>query len=148
MKTRLMEVVLVLMAAVLFGCGVLRAQKREDAAIRSWTTFVMSALVVSAGCNIAIRSQKIAIAVVAISTVFLLLAFAAALLSQADRNPHPVPAVIRSMVFLLLLSLIGWIQMQPSGPSTDLGQRANPRNGTQPIRSETNPISPEAGSRR
>jgi uncharacterized membrane protein YoaK (UPF0700 family) len=71
----------------------------------------MSGLVILAGVNIALRSKTAAGVIVAASAVFLLLALAAALLSQADRTPHPTLAVVRSTIFLALLVFAGWMQM-------------------------------------
>jgi hypothetical protein len=134
----MIEIVLVLMAASLFAWGVLRAVNRGDAATGSWTTYVMSGLVVLAGSNIALRSRKIAVAALVISVLFLLLALAAALLSRAGGDFHPVAAVIRSIVFLALLGLTAWIQLHSTRQPDDTGQQSGPANGSDPLRSETN----------
>src|SRR2546430_16120015 len=111
MKNRIIEIILVFLAAALFTWGVLRAVNRGEPAATSWTTYVMSGLVVLGGVNIALRSRTLATVVLAVSALFLLLALAAAVLSQADRSPYPILAVIRSVIFLVLLGLTGWIQM-------------------------------------
>ena len=129
MKTRTLEFIIVLVAAALFTWGVLRAVKRGDTAATSWTTYVMSGLVVLAAGNIAIRSRKLAAVVLVVSALFILLALAAALLSQADGKLHSVPAVIRSIAFFVLLGLAGWIQMHSTRPPADTGQPSAPPNG-------------------
>ena len=114
MKTRIIELILILMAAALFTWGVARAVNRGDPAAKRWTTYAMSGLVILAGVNIALRSKTLAGVILAVSALFLLLALAAALLSQADRTPHPILAVVRSIIFLALLVLTGWMQMHPT----------------------------------
>ena len=134
MKTRMVELILVLIAAALFSWGLVRAVKRGDSAARSWTTYSMSGLVVLAASNVAIRSRKLAVAVLAVSAFFLLLALAAALLARADSAPHPLPAIMRSMVFLVFLGLTGWIQTRPPRPPVDTRQQDAASNGDPAVR--------------
>jgi hypothetical protein len=134
MSNRKIELVLVLVAAVLLGWSVLRAAKRGDEVAKAWTTHVMSGLVVLAASNIILRYRKIAVAVLVVSGLFLSLALAAAWLSQAHGHPHPLPAVIRSISFLVLLGVTGWIQMHSARSPTDTGQQCAPANGAAPRR--------------
>ena len=68
-----------------------------------------------------LRSPALATVLLAVSGLFLLLALAAAFLSQAERSAHPILAVIRSIVFLTLLGLTGWLQMHAIRPAVDSG---------------------------
>jgi len=119
MKTRMIELILVLIAAVLFTWGVVSAVNRGDPAAKRWTTYAMSGLVILAGVNIALRSKTLAGVIIAVSALLLLLALAAALLSQADRTPHPILAVARSVIFLALLVVTGWIQLHSTRQPPD-----------------------------
>src|SRR5262245_19343741 len=132
MKSRSLEIILIVIAAALLVWGVQRAFDRGDTAAKSWTTYAMSGLVILAGLNIAVRSQKLALAVLVVSSFFLVLVLAAALMSLADAAPHPILAVIRSIIFFALVGLAAWLQLQSIQPVADNGQPDIPANNDEP----------------
>jgi uncharacterized membrane protein YdcZ (DUF606 family) len=96
-------------AAGLFAWGLANSIDRGDSITDNWTTYVLGALVVASGANIAIRSTalaKWALAIVALLTL-------AVLVAAFGPNPMPTLAVARSLIFFALLAVAGVMQCRP-----------------------------------
>jgi hypothetical protein len=114
MPNRKVEVVLVLAAAGLLGWGMFRAAGRGEPAVKAWTSCAMIGLTVLCALNVFARWSAIAVACTAASAIFVALVVLAGLLGAEQANPNRMAAMLRALVFFVLVGIASLMQVMSS----------------------------------
>jgi hypothetical protein len=117
MAIRKTEVVLVGAGAALLVWGLWRAGARGEPAAKAWTSYAMMALVIVTAINIFARKPAIAVACGVLCVLFLALVLLAALLGAEQAAPNRVAAVVRGVLFFVLIGVACLLQAMPSNTS-------------------------------
>jgi hypothetical protein len=117
MATRRAEAILVGAGAALLVWGMWRAVGRGEPATKAWTSYAMIAMVAVTAINIFARKSAIAIACGVLCVLFVALVLLAASLGAEQGAPNRVPAVLRGVLFFVLIGLACLLQAMSSSSS-------------------------------
>src|SRR5438552_3506949 len=121
MATRKAQAILVGAGAALLLWGMWRAVGRGEPATKAWTSYAMIAMVVVTALNIFARQRAIAIACGVLCVLFAALVLLAASLGAEQGAPNRVPAIVRGVLFFVLIGLACLLQAMSSSSSAASG---------------------------
>ncbi len=110
MSNRKAEIVLILAAAALLAWGMWRATSRGEPAVKAWTSYAMIGLTIVCAANVFARLTPIAVAASAACALFVALVVLAAFLGAEEGNPNRFPAILRALLFFVLIGVASLMQ--------------------------------------